>query len=342
MEFGVLSLGDHLSTPDGAKQSQGERLRSVIDAGARAEELGYDLFAVGEHHFSEYIVSSPLVMLSAVASRTRRIRLSTAVTLMGILDPLRLAEDFNTVDQLSDGRMELVLGRGISADGYAEFGVDPAQGREILVEKMNLFRTLLSSDEPVSFSGSFRPDLQGITVQPRPVQADPRIWMATGMSEESVRWTAALGMPLMLPTILRPAETWADMVVLYRELMQQNGYADRARVGVCTHLHIAETSQQAERGWEPYLVQYVKWARQSISGNDEPVDYQGLINGPAVCGSPQKVLERLESINEALNPDIHLSVFDIGALPAPQVMAQMELFASTVADRLRNRATVDA
>lgn len=341
MEFGVLSLGDHLATPEGEKQTQGERLRGLVDAAVRAEELGYDLFGVGEHHFSEYIVSSPLVMLGAIAARTSRIRLTTAVTLMGILDPLRVAEDFNTVDQLSDGRMELVFGRGISTDGYSEFGVDPAQGREILVDKMNLFRRLLASDEPVSFSGAFRPDLQGITVQPRPVQTDPRIWMATGMSEESVRWTAALGMPLMLPTILRPAETWADMVVLYRELMEQNGYGDRSRVGVCTHLHIAETSQQAEREWQPYLTQYVNWAR-GASGNDEPVDYQGLINGPAVCGSPSKVLERLGSIDEALHPDIHISVLDIGALPAPQVTRQMELFASTVADRLRSRDTVDA
>lgn len=341
MQFGVLSLGDHLPDPHGGGQSQGERLRTTVEMGVRAEQLGFAMIAIGEHHFSDYIVSSPLVHLAAIAAGTESIRLSTAVTLMAIQDPVRLAEDFATVDQLSNGRLELVLGRGISADGYHEFGVDPSNGREALVERLELFRTLLASEEPVTWSGPFRPSLDGITVQPRPVQPDPRIWMGTGMSEESVRWTAGLGMPLMLPSIFRRAESWADMVALYRQLMAENGYADRAQVGVCSHIHLAPTSQQAETEWEPYLVQYANWAN-GIRGVTEPIDFGRIINGPAICASPAQAVERLESIQEALRPDIHLSVFDIGGIDEAKLWGVMELFATEVIPKVRVSDTVAA
>ncbi|CAM3475577.1 LLM class flavin-dependent oxidoreductase [Nocardioides dubius] len=334
MELGLLSLGDWLPDPTtGVRVSQEERLRAIVEMGVRGEELGFDVFAVGEHHFNDYIVSSPLMMLAAVAARTRRLRLTTAVTLLPLHDPVQLAEDFNTLDQISAGRAELVLGRGISSDGYSEFGVDPAAAREETVRRYDLLRRIWAEPE-VSWSGPWRPDLEGVAVQPRAHQAEPRVWMGTGMSEDSVRWTAELGMPLMLPSIFKPAEEWRDLVALYRQLMHDSGKGAQAVVGACSHVHIAPTSQSARDSWRPYLTGYAEWANR-MRNVDQRVDFDRIVAGPAVCGSPAEVTERLLSMKEALQPDVHLSVLDIGGLPAAKVTENMELLADEVMAKVR-------
>lgn len=334
MELGIMSLGDHLPDAHTAQRSpQHQRMLEMVEAGVLAEQMGYDVVAMGEHHFNEYIVSSPFISLAAVAARTERIRLTTAVTLLPMHDPVRVAEDFNSVDQLSQGRMELVLGRGISSDGYAEFGVDPSQARQILIEKLALLRRLWSEDS-VTWSGNSRPDLEAVSIQPRNFQPAPRVWMGTGMSEDSVRWTAEMGMPLMLPSIFKPAEMWKDLVALYREFMAENGFADQAFVGSCTHVHLASTSQAAKDRWRPYLVQYAEWANR-LRKVDAAVDFDRIVNGPAICGSPAEATERMLSIKEALNPDRHLNVFDIGGLPQEIVWENMELFATDVMPKIR-------
>lgn len=334
MEIGVMSLGDHLPDPlTGNQVSQGERIRAIVDNGMYAEELGFDVLAIGEHHFSDYIVSSPFPMLSAVAAGTNRIRLTTAVTLLPLLDPVRVAEDFSTVDQISDGRAEMVLGRGISADGYAEFGVEQESARELLVEKMRLLRRLWQ-EESVTSIGAGRPDLAGITVKPAPAQTNPPVWMGTGMSEESVRWTATMGLPLMLPSIFKRAEEWRDLIAMYRDLMDHNGFSDQSFVGACSHVHVARTSQQAREVWRPHVEQYAAWAN-SLRGVTAAVDFDRLIAGPALCGSPDEIVDRLESIREALQPDRHLAVFDIGGMANRRVRDAMELYASDVMAKLR-------
>lgn len=339
MELGLLSLGDHLPDPTtGRRIPQGERLRSIVEAGVRADELGFNTIAIGEHHFNDYIVSSPLMMLSAIATRTERIRLTTAVTLLPLLDPVRLAEDFAILDQLSCGRAELTLGRGISADGYDEFGADADNSREILAGKLELLRTITGDAQPVDWTGEFRPDLANVTVQPRPFRGTPRIWMGTGMSEESVRWAAGLGLPLMLPSIFRSAEEWQDLVALYRELMAASGNSDNAFVGACSYVHVAETSQEARSTWRPYVEQYANWANK-MRGVDTKIDFDRLIDGPAYCGSGAEVAERMLSVKESLAPDLHLSVFDIGGLPHADLVRTMELFASEVMPRVLDAKT---
>lgn len=329
MEIGILSLGDHLPDPaTGVPVSQGERIRAIVESGVYAEDLGFDVYAVGEHHFNDYIVSSPFPVLAAVASRTSRIRLTTAVTLLPMHDPVRVAEDFATVDTISDGRAEIVLGRGISADGYAEFGVEPTRARDLLVEKLDLLRRLWS-EESVTWSGSSRPDLDGITLKPAVVQASPQVWMGTGMSEDSIRWTAEMGLPLFLPSIFKRAEEWTDLVAMYREIMAAEGRSDQAFVGVCSHVHVAPTSQQAREEWRPHVEQYADWANR-MRGVDASIDFDRLIAGPALCGSPAEIVDRIAAVEEALRPDRHLSVFDIGGLPEKKVRKTMELFASDV------------
>ncbi|MFI0351261.1 LLM class flavin-dependent oxidoreductase [Actinomadura sp. 9N407] len=336
MELGILSLGDHLPDPrDGRRVSQADRLRAIVESGVRAEELGFGMAAIGEHHFNDYIVSAPPVVLAAIAERTSRIRLSSAVTLLPMLDPVRVAEDFATLDLLSGGRMEMVIGRGISPDHYAAFGQDPGEAHATLDEKLALLTALWSGDQPVTWSGRFRGPLDAVTVQPRPTRTPPRMWMGSGMSEESVRRVAEKGMPLMLPSIFRRPEDYAGLVTLYREIMASSGKADQALVGCCSHLHVKPTSQGATSDWRPHLVSYADWANR-IRGVEMKIDFDRLVDGPAICGSPAEVSERLLAIGELLRPDVHLSVFDIGGLPDAEVARTMELFAAEVMPKLRS------
>ncbi|MGI5158974.1 LLM class flavin-dependent oxidoreductase [Microbispora sp. CA-102843] len=335
MKLGVLSLGDHLPNPhDGQRVPQAARLRSVVDSGVRAEELGFSMIAIGEHHFNDYIVSSPQLLLSAIAARTEQIRLATAVTLLPMLDPVRVAEDFATLDLLSQGRLELVVGRGISPEHYLAFGFDPEDAKRNLEEKLALLVSLWSDDQPVTWSGNYRSPLHEVTVQPRPFNGVPRVWMGTGMSEESVRRAAESGLPLMLPSIFKRAEEYRPLVQLYREIMASAGRAAQALVGCCSHVHVGPTSQAARSGWRPYLLQYLDWGNR-LRGVRLEVDYDRFIEGPAVCGSPAEVAERLLSIEEALKPDIHLSVFDLGGLPDADLARTMELFAGEVMPKVQ-------
>lgn len=337
MELGILSLGDHLPDPrTGQRVSQAARHQSIVETGVRAEELGFSMIAIGEHHFNDYIVASPSVVLAAIASRTSRIRLAPAVTLLPMADPVRVAEDFATLDLISGGRMELMVGRGISPEHYRAFGLDPAEDRDNLDEKLALLTDLWSDDkQPITWSGRFRSPLDGVTVQPRPFQAAPRIWMGSGLSEDSVRRVAERGRPLFLPSILRRPESYAELVVLYREIMEANGNGDRAFVGCCSHVHVEETSQAAKDNWRPHLVQYAEWVN-GLRGVDVKVDFDRVIDGPAICGSPAEVSERLQTIDELLKPDVHLSLFDLGGLPHEQVMQTMELFSTDVMPKLRS------
>jgi alkanesulfonate monooxygenase SsuD/methylene tetrahydromethanopterin reductase-like flavin-dependent oxidoreductase (luciferase family) len=336
MHLGTLSLGDLRPDPrTGECVSQADRHRAIVDNAVLAGQLGFALTGVGEHHFNDYIVSSPHVVLSAIAARTQRIRLMTTLTLLAMLDPVHVAEDFATLDQLSDGRVELVIGRGINPESYRSFGLDADRSREMLVEKLELLQALWADAQPVSWSGQFRAPLDGITVQPRPFQSGgPRIWMGTGLSEESVRQTAELGLPLMLPSIFRAAETFRPMVELYRLVMAANGRAEQAVVGLVSHLHVAPTSQGARATWAPYLTEYVRWGR-GMRGVVDPVDFDELASGPALCGSPGEVTDRMLAAKEAVDPDVYFTVFDIGGLPQAEVIGSMELFAAEVMPKVQ-------
>lgn len=333
MKLGIMSLGDHLPDPHtGVRTSQHERLRSVIDSSVAAESMGYTMIALGEHHFNDYIISAPQLMLAAIAERTQSIRLATAVTLLATSDPVRVAEDFAMLDQLSGGRVELVVGRGVSADAYAAFGeLDPREGHAILGEKLALLNRLWNDESPVSWSGAFRGPLDDIALRPRPFAAPPRVWMGTGTSEDSVRRTAAQGLPLMLPSIFGRPESWRPLVQLYRELMTANGH--EPLVGSCSYIHVATDSRTAHEQWRPYLTGYVEWASRLL-GNNMPVDYEVLTSGTAMCGSPAEVLDRMLNVKELIDPDVHLGVFDVGGLPHDLLVDTLGLFASDVMPKL--------
>lgn len=333
MDIGILSLGDHVPNPHtGVRNSQQDRLRSIIDSAIAGEDMGFSMIALGEHHFNDYIISSPELMLAAIAERTERMRLATAVTLLATSDPVKVAEDFATLDLLSNGRAEIVVGRGINPETYAAFGgLDPKQGHAIMAEKVQLLDQLWNVKEPFNWSGEFRGPLVNVQLKPSPLAGAPRLWMGTGTTEESVRRTASQGLPLMLPSIFARIDTWGPLVKIYRELMEEQG--KEPIVGSCSYIHVAQDSRTAREQWRPYLTGYVSWAR-NLLGSKAPVNYQELIEGTAMCGNPEEVLDRMGTFKDTIDPDLHLAAFDCGALPHEMLVETMQLFASEVMPKL--------
>ncbi len=299
MDVGLLSLGDLLPDPNsGDCLSPSQRHRAIVESAVLAEQAGLASVWLGEHHFCDYILSAPPVVLAAVGERTRAMRLGTGVALLPHHDPVRLAEDYATVDALSGGRVDLVVGRGVLRRTYADFGQDADQSREMFAEKLELL-VRLWSEEDVHWSGKFRAPLEGVTVHPRPVQTPhPPIWVGGGSSNASVDLAARLGLALMLPSVLAPPDAFLPLVDRYRERSAAAGHDPaRIRVGACSHVHVAADSQTARERWKPYHMHYIGWVMGTLlpwgglnvsteGGLPMPsFDFDHLIRGPSICGS---------------------------------------------------------
>lgn len=343
-QVGLLSLGDCLDDPvGGGRPTPAARHRAIVESAVLAEALGFDSLWLGEHHFCDYVLSAPPVVLAAIAARTERLRLGTGVTLVANLDPVRVAEDYATLDGISGGRVELVAGRGILADTYEAFGQATAESRERFRENLELLRRLWTETE-LRWSGRFRAPLERVTVEPRPVQRPhPPLWIGGGSSLHSVDLAAELGLPLMLPSVLAPPAAFAPLVARYRERWVRAGRDPAAlRVGACSHVHVGPTSQAARERWRPYYANYLRfvdriWQRRELvhARAGIELDYEKLLGGVAVCGSPAEVADRIAATREALGLDVQLLVFDLGGLPEPLVHEAMERFAADALPALR-------
>ncbi len=336
LEIGLMSLGDLLPHPvSGVRATEAERHRSLVDQAVTAEACGFTAVHLGEHHFSDYMLSAPPVVLAAIGERTTDLRLSTAVTLAGNLDPVRVAEDYATVDVLSGGRVELVSGRGnLFTHTYAGFGHEVETARERYGESVSLLVRLLA-EEDVTWEGTFRPPLAGHTTRPRPA-GDLPVWIGAG-SRESAELAADLGCWLMLPSVFGNAELFAPIVAIYRERWEANGrdWAE-ARVGACSHTHVGVGHRQALDTWEPYYRNYWGFVGGLLAGSGvwPAFDYDGLLAGPAICGGVDEVVDRIGHWGEVLGLDRHLFMFDLGGIEHPEVVATIELFGSEVVPQI--------
>jgi alkanesulfonate monooxygenase SsuD/methylene tetrahydromethanopterin reductase-like flavin-dependent oxidoreductase (luciferase family) len=349
-QIGLLSLGDRLEDPvGGGRPTPAERHRAIVESAVLAEQLGFDSLWLGEHHFCDYVRSAPPVVLAAIAARTERLRLGTGVTLLANLDPVRVAEDYATLDGISGGRVELVAGRGILAETYEAFGQKPEpmirratrESRERFRENVELLRRLWIETE-LSWSGRFRAPLERVTVEPRPVQQPhPPLWIGGGSSLHSVDLAAELGLPLMLPTVLAPPAHFAPLVDRYRTRAARAGHP--ARVGACHHAHVAADGHAARERWRPYYLNYLQfvdrvWQHRERVHREAPVrlDYDQLLaEGVALCGSPAEVAERMLAARELLGLDVQLLLFDLGGLPEPTLRETLERFAADALPLLR-------
>jgi alkanesulfonate monooxygenase SsuD/methylene tetrahydromethanopterin reductase-like flavin-dependent oxidoreductase (luciferase family) len=327
MDVYLLILGDHLPDPcTGDVVTEADRLRAIVEQAVAAEAAGFTGVAIGEHHFTRYIVSAPELLLATIAARTSTLRLSTGVTLLAHHDPVLVAEELATLDVVSSGRAELIVARGVSQRTDLAFGVqDDLRAR--FDENLRLLLRLL--EEPrVTWAGRYRSPLVDVTTTPRPVQQPrPLVWIGSG-SAVSADLAVELDLPLMLPSTLRDPGTHQPLVDRYRTAMDGRG-----RVALPSHVFVAPTAAGARTTWRPHLAAYARFA--TPWRGDGHADVDALMKGAAVCGDPTEVTDRLNALTERLTLDAHLVMVDIGGLPHQAVLDTIHLFGHEVLPNLK-------
>lgn len=346
MEIGVYTFGELVPDPDtGRTISAQQRLQEIVAAAKLADEAGLDVFAVGEHHRLDMAISATPVVLAAIGAVTRRIKLDSAVTILSTADPVRVFEDFATVDLLSGGRAELIVGRGAFIESFPLFGYDTADYNALFPEKLELLLKL-NQAERVTWRGRFRAPLHDAPIAPRPVQKELPVWVGVGGTPESAERAGRLGLPMMLAIIGGTTPRFRPLVELYREAGRAAGHpAERLQVGVSSHFHVASSPDEALEGFYPYYANYFgQLARDRGPGwQVTRPGYSQLarLEGGLVVGSPQQIIDKLLFQHELFGHQRFLGQIDLGGLPFAKVARAIELLATKVAPVVR-RATAQA
>jgi probable LLM family oxidoreductase len=344
MELGVATFADLSS---GVSPEQ--RMRDLMEEVRLADELGLDVFAIGEHHRPDFLISSPATALAAAAMITKQIRLSSAVTVLSSDDPVRVFQAFAEVDLLSGGRAEIMAGRGSFIESFPLFGYDLKDYDELFAEKLDLLLRIRESTE-VTWSGRLRAPLDNAGVWPRPVQDALPIWVAVGGSPESVVRAGALGLPLTLAIIGGQPERFVPLVDLYREAASAAGHdPEQTNVAINTHAFVGETSAQADAAFAaPYLAMMNRIGRERGWPPSGKAEYEALRSprGAVAAGSPEQVAEKILFEHELFGHQRYIGQMSVGAVEHRDVLRSMELFGTEVAPVVRaevqRRATVTA
>ena len=310
-----------------------QRMHNLLEEARLADELGLTIFAVGEHHRQDYLVSSPTTVLAAIAAQTEQIRLSSAVTVLSSEDPVRVFQQFAHVDLISGGRAEIMAGRGSFIESFPLFGYDLDDYDELFEEKLELLLAI-RGNERVTWSGKHRAPLENATVWPRPVQDPLPVWVAVGGTPASVVRAARLGLPLTLAIIGGQTARFKPFVDLYRQVWREAGREGEPRVAVNTHAFVAETEQQATAAFAPpYLEVMNRIGRERGWPPSGRSDYEALRSpvGPLNVGSAEQVAEKIVAIHELFGPERYLAHMSLGAVEHRDVMRAIELFGTKVA-----------
>jgi alkanesulfonate monooxygenase SsuD/methylene tetrahydromethanopterin reductase-like flavin-dependent oxidoreductase (luciferase family) len=337
MRFLLITLIVHAPDPlTGARPSTSERFREVIDSALLAEELGFDGFGVGERHERPFISSSPPVVLSHIAARTARIRLFTAVTTLSLLDPVRAYEDYATLDNLSGGRLELIIGKGNGAAQRDLFSVTEADQWDRNAESYELFRRIWREPR-VTASPQFRPSLQDAEVWPRPLQEPIRVWHGSATSRESVNLAARYGDPLFSANVTNPVEPYAELIRYYRERWIHYGH-DPALIAVgagTAGYYAARTSQAAIDAYRPVFSGYLAFQQRLGVVPVFPTLEDFVQRSSALIGSPQQVIDKVHRYHDQFGHSVlHLHA-EPGGLTKTQHRDSLELFQAEIAPVLR-------
>jgi probable LLM family oxidoreductase len=334
MELGLATFADLSS---GVTPAQ--RMHDLLEEAELADQLGLDLFAVGEHHRPDFLVSAPAVALAAIAARTERIRLSSAVTVLSSDDPVRVFQEFAELDLLSGGRAEIMAGRGSFVESFPLFGYELDDYDSLYAEKLDLLLRIRDS-ERVTWSGRHRPPLHDAVVWPRPIQEPLPVWVAVGGSPQSVARAGGLGLPLTLAIIGGQPERFVPLVELYRRSWTAAGHdPDGARVAINTHAFVAETSQAADHAFAaPYLAMMNRIGRERGWPPSGRPEYEALRSprGALAVGSPEQVAEKILFEHELFGHDRYIAQMSVGAVAHADVMRSIELFGNEVAPRVRD------
>lgn len=338
MEFGIYTFVENTPLKEsGEKLSPQQRLKNLMEEIELADEVGLDVFGIGEHHREEYLSSSPSTLLAAATQRTEQIRLSSAVTVLGSEDPVRVHQQFSTIDLLSDGRAEIMVGRGSFTESFPLFGYDLQDYNALFSEKLDLLLQL-REEERISWSGEFRPSIDNRLVWPRPLQSKIPVWRAVGGTPESAYEAGSLGMPMALGIIGGQPERFKPLADLHRRGAEEHDKNPPA-LSINSHGFIADDPQEAsdiafpafkqtmdkigkERGWSPMT--------------REQFEASITLRGANVVGSPQQVIDKILFQHEIFGHDRFLLQMSVGSIPHEKLLRSIELFATEVAPAVNN------
>ena len=336
VELGLDTFGDVTAGPDGRRLSQAQVLRDVVDEAVLADELGLDFFGVGEHHRDDFAVSAPEVVLAAIAARTERIRLGSAVTVLSSDDPVRVYQRFATLDALCEGRAEVIVGRGSFTESFPLFGYDLGDYERLFEEKLDLFARLRTGG-PVTWSGTTRAALEGQAVYPPPEVLPLRTWVGVGGSQQSVIRAARHGLPMMLAIIGGDPMAFAPLVELYHRALTHLGQPAMP-VGVHAPGHIALTDEAAvEQMWPHYSAMHARIGRERGWGPMTRAQFEHAVgpHGALMVGSPSTVAAKIVRAVAGLGLSRFDLKYSLGTLPHDQLRTTIELYAKEVVPLVR-------
>ena len=337
MQVGIDSFAAWEDT--GLSISPSERLRKLVEQIEYADKIGLDLFGIGEHHRKEFLDSAPTVILGAAAARTERIRLTSAVTVLSASDPVRLFQEFATLDLLSQGRAEMVVGRGSFVEAFPLFGLRLEDYDSLFAEKLDLLLKI-RDNEHVQWSGEHRPALSGQGIYPRPLQDKLPIWIGVGGTPESFVRAGQLGLPLMVAIIGGETRSFRPLIDLYRESGRQAGYsANQLKVGIHSLGYVAESTRQAANDFYPGYARTMTeigkergWPIMTRGHFDAQVGPQGAL----IIGDPDEVTQKIIRHSKSLGGISRITfMMNPASLPHEKLMRATELIGTHVAPALR-------
>ena len=333
--FGLDSFGDLATGKDGKLLSYAESIRLVVDEAVLADKLGVDVIALGEHHREEYAISSPDMVLSAIASKTKRIKLASGVTVLSSDDPVRVFERFSTLDAVSNGRAQVILGRGSFTESFPLFGYDLKDYEELFEEKIELFNKLLK-EQPVTWEGKLTQSLDNADVFPKTESGKLETYVGVGGSPQSVVRAAAYGFPLVLAIIGGSPERFAPYVELYRRASKEFGH-EAHPVGMHSPGFIADTDEEAVKVAFPLFKEAMDKVGKTRGW--QPMSREHFLNevknGSMYVGSPETVANKIAKAMKAVDAKRFDMVYGFGPMKAEARRHMIELYATKVISRVR-------
>ena len=339
MEIGLYTFADVARHPhSGVMISPEQRLRDLMEEIELADQVGLEVFGVGEHHRPDYAVSSPAVVLAAAAVRTKNIRLTSAVTVLSSDDPVRVFQDFATLDLLSSGRAEIMAGRGSFIESFPLFGYDLDDYDDLFSEKLDLLLKLRDG-ERVTWAGEHRAPINDLGVYPRPAQERLPVWIAVGGTPQSVARAGMLGLPLALAIIGGTPERFVPLIDLYRESARRAGHDPATLpVSINSHAYVADTSERAaDEFFPPYAEVMTRVGRERGWPPTTRTQFDAMRSsrGALAIGSPQEVIDKILHQYELFHHDRFLAQMALGAMPHDRIMHAIELMGTVVAPAVR-------
>jgi len=330
MEIGLYTLGDHIFNPlDGQRISAEQRIKQIIEMAKLAEQAGLDIFSVGESHQTFFTTQAHTVILSAIAQATKKIKLASSSTVLSVHDPVRVYEDFATIDLISNGRVEIIAGRGSRVGAHQLLGVDLQDYEEIYEEKLELLK-MINEQDTVTWEGKFRAPLDNAEILPRPLNNTLPLWRAVGGPPASAIKAGAMGIPMTLTTLGGPAINFKESVDLYRSVAHEYGF-DPSTLPVATTslFYVADTTQEALQGMYPHIdigfkaIRGMGYPKQQFA---QAPDHRDSL----MVGSKEQIIEKMLYQYELFGMQRFLAQIDFGGVPFDKLMKNIEIIGNDI------------